>query len=267
MNGPRQGNHQIRHPHFRTRNMSEELTTLQISLFIAVAFLIGAFSAFSIDYYKEKQTNPGLTLSSKLDALYTNTVWFFRNGGASSLYPDATYDSATGMMTYYEISTEHASSPTMNIVLKIGGVGLVMILSCYGVLFMISMVSKHTRQYGTVIDVGRDARLTVDMGNGKMVKMNLFGIERPDSSEGRESRRFVQSMCQDRTVEICNKTDKIGEGMTSEVLLLDGTNINLALLEKGLARRSEKQSTPPSYWTKQNTARANGEGIWSEAAA
>jgi len=119
---------------------------------------------------------------------------------------------------------------------------------------------------GKTVGVSDGDTITVLCG-GKGVKVRLYGIDCPESSQdfGQAAKKFTSNMVYGRTVEVKEKgTDQYGR--TVGIVTVSGKNLNLELLNNGLAwyyktyAKKEKD-----FASAQARAKASRTGLWTLA--
>ena len=96
-------------------------------------------------------------------------------------------------------------------------------------------------------------------------KIRLYGIDAPESRQafGQKSKQHLSSLVfgKDICVKVHN-TDRYGR--TVGTVFVDGKDINLAMLQAGLAHHYKRYDNSPAYAAAETEARQNRRGLWSD---
>lgn len=146
-------------------------------------------------------------------------------------------------------------------------------LSCLSLCALIfSPTSAEARSlYGKVASVTSADRISFDYGNG-VYQVHIFGIDAPSASDplAADAARFVR----DRVMGSGHETrlwieDRDVDGIIHAKLLVDGTDVGLALVRAGLAARQAdahykltSNDQPDVLVASENEARLAGRGLW-----
>lgn len=113
----------------------------------------------------------------------------------------------------------------------------------------------------------KDGDTFVLLMNGKEQVVRLEHIDCPEKKQpwGNKARQFLadQSFGKYVSLQHKNKYDR-NKRLIAEVLLPDGTNLNKALVQNGLAWHFKKYSNNDEYAALETAARKNKTGLWSE---
>ena len=105
------------------------------------------------------------------------------------------------------------------------------------------------------------------MRDGRSVTIRLHGIDAPEKSQsfGSTAKRFVSDACFGQNVTVIeHDTDRYGE-LVAELRLADGTNLNQAVVESGLAWWYRKYAPSDSHLeSAEKNAKAARRGLWSQ---
>ncbi len=102
------------------------------------------------------------------------------------------------------------------------------------------------------------------MRDGRAVKVRLEGIDCPERGQDFSStaKTYTSALVYGKTVEMrVTGTDKYGRVLA--VVYADGTNVNLSLVQAGLAWHYKKYSSDARLAAAENAARAAEVGLWS----
>ncbi len=102
------------------------------------------------------------------------------------------------------------------------------------------------------------------MHGGRAVKVRLEGIDCPESGQdfSNAAKKYTSALVYGKTVEVRQTgTDRYGRVLA--VVYADGTNVNLALIQAGLAWHYKKYSSDATLEVAENAARAAEIGLWS----
>lgn len=123
---------------------------------------------------------------------------------------------------------------------------------------------------GRVVGVADGDTVTVLVDGNTQVKVRLNGIDAPEKSQafGNRAKQFTSEQCFGQTVTVDDQgVDKYGRTV-GEVILADGTNLNVALVENGFAWWYEKYAPDDARFADAEArARAAKRGLWSHAHA
>lgn len=117
---------------------------------------------------------------------------------------------------------------------------------------------------GKVVGVSDGDTITV-LRDGKGVKVRLYGIDCPESSQdfGQAAKKFTSGMVYGKTVKIEEK-DSDHYGRIVGVVYVDDENLNLSLLRKGFAWYYKAYAKNEKIFAAaQGKAKAAKTGLWS----
>ena len=105
------------------------------------------------------------------------------------------------------------------------------------------------------------------MRDGRSVTIRLHGIDAPEKSQsfGSTAKRFVSNACFGQNVTVIeHDTDRYGR-LVAELRLADGTNLNHAVVESGLAWWYRKYAPSDSgLESAEKNAKTARRGLWSQ---
>lgn len=140
----------------------------------------------------------------------------------------------------------------------------------YAVLFLL-FVCLHTNAQqiikGKVIRIADGDTMTILGSDNVNTKVRLHGIDCPESNQdfGQVAKRFVAELCFGQTVSVEVKDIDRYKRTVGTVYAADGTNINLALLQAGLAWHYTSFDKSVSYAEAERDARKEGRGLWKQS--
>ena len=105
------------------------------------------------------------------------------------------------------------------------------------------------------------------MRDGRSVTIRLHGIDAPEKSQsfGSAAKRFVSNACFGQNVTVIERdTDRYGR-LVAELRLADGTNLNHAVVENGLAWWYRQYAPSDSHLeSAEKHAKATRRGLWAQ---
>ena len=140
---------------------------------------------------------------------------------------------------------------------------LALVLACASLTCAAAQAEQITAKCVSVVD---GDTINVSVNGGPKEKVILYGVDCPEMAQdfGQNARQFTDQCCfrKDVSVEVKGK-DPTGR-IIANVFLADGTNLNQALVNQGLAWWSDKYA-PNDIMLKQlhETAKAAHKGLWS----
>jgi micrococcal nuclease len=131
-------------------------------------------------------------------------------------------------------------------------------------LLMSSMVWAREVISGKVLTVIDGNTLEVTTTENEIYKILLFGIDSPELGQefGEKAKRYLEKLILDKnvSVEIQGK-DRFGNRLG--IILIEGEDPRLQLLQEGLAWTAERQPIQ-EFETIKEKAREKGKGLWKE---
>lgn len=98
------------------------------------------------------------------------------------------------------------------------------------------------------------------------VRIRLAHIDCPESRQafGSAAKKFLSELCYDRIVRV-QQTDRPDRfGRTIAVIRIGDRNLNLAMVQNGMAWHFKKYSKDEQYASAEVVARESGIGLWAE---
>ena len=141
-----------------------------------------------------------------------------------------------------------------------------------GLLLCLSFSATAATYTARVIAIADGDTLTVLDASNTQHKIRLAGIDAPEKRQawGERARQFLGERVHQRLVQIeVGKKDRYGREVGK--VMLDGEDINLALVRSGLAwhYRAYEREQPPderaSYAEAERWARSQRQGLWRDA--
>lgn len=131
-------------------------------------------------------------------------------------------------------------------------------------IFLSLLIFQQPKEYhGTVAWVIDGDTFILQTATGRL-KIRLEGIDAPEKDQpfGKESKKFLMQY-KDRDCKVTwSKTDKYGR--TLGTLYIDGKNINLELVENGLAWHYKRFSDDIALANAEEAAKQQKIGLWEE---
>jgi micrococcal nuclease len=131
-------------------------------------------------------------------------------------------------------------------------------------LLLSSMVWAREVISGKVLTVIDGNTLEVTTTENETYKILLFGIDSPELGQefGEKAKRYLEKLILDKnvSVEIQGK-DRLGNRLG--IILIEGEDPRMQLLQEGLAWTSERQPIQ-EFETIKEKAREKGKGLWKE---
>lgn len=120
---------------------------------------------------------------------------------------------------------------------------------------------------GRIVGVTDGDTITVLINGRDEVKVRLHGVDCPERGQafGNRAKQFTSELCFGQTVTVkASATDRFGRTI-GEVVTANGTNVNVALVESGLAWWYEKYAPGDARLRDaQEKAKAAKRGLWVE---
>lgn len=119
---------------------------------------------------------------------------------------------------------------------------------------------------GKVVNVHDGDTVTVLTPNNAQVKIRLAALDAPELKQafGARSKQSLADMVYGKNVEVSgSRKDRYGRTLAK--LWLDGVDINLAQIERGLAWHYLRYDKNRAYTKAENDARAAQVGLWADA--
>ncbi len=104
------------------------------------------------------------------------------------------------------------------------------------------------------------------MHDGRAVKVRLEGIDCPERGQdfSNAAKKYTSALVYDKTVEVRQTgTDRYGRVLA--VVYADGTDVNLALVQAGMAWHYKRHSKSLELDAFELEARTNQRGLWQDA--
>jgi micrococcal nuclease len=131
-------------------------------------------------------------------------------------------------------------------------------------LLLSSLVWANEMISGKVVTVIDGNTLEVFTSEKETYKILLFGVDSPELGQefGDKAKRYLEKLILDKnvTIEIQGK-DRLGNRLG--IILIEGEDPRMQLLEEGLAWTSERQPIQ-EFETIKEKAREKGKGLWKE---
>lgn len=134
------------------------------------------------------------------------------------------------------------------------------------ILLFVCLVSSFTIK-GKVVRVSDGDTFTVLTANNKQERVRMLWIDAPEKSQpyGDASRQFLADIIVGKIIEV-NCTDKDRYGRNLGYVVINDTNINELMLEKGYAWHYKQFDKNADRARLEQQARANKLGLWREKA-
>lgn len=134
------------------------------------------------------------------------------------------------------------------------------------ILLFVCLVSSFTIK-GKVVRVSDGDTFTVLTANNKQERIRMLWIDAPEKSQpyGDVSRQFLADLIAGKTIEV-DCTDKDRYGRNLGYVVINDTNINELMLEKGYAWHYKQFDKNADRARLEQQARANKLGLWREKA-
>jgi endonuclease YncB( thermonuclease family) len=115
----------------------------------------------------------------------------------------------------------------------------------------------------------KDGDTLVLQQGSKERTIRFWGIDAPEGNTrqpyAEESRALARKLCQRKTVSIIVHDEDSYGRIVGEVVLVDGTNVNLAMIEAGLAWHYEHHARErDDFADAEKAARREGRGLWAD---
>lgn len=137
-------------------------------------------------------------------------------------------------------------------------------ISLFILLFTLSLSAAEIT--GKVVGVSDGDTITVlDEADHGRFRIRLHGIDCPEKNQdfGNVAKSYLSSLIFGKIVKVRYKEiDRYGRIVG--LVLLDGTDINLKMLEAGLAWHYKRYDGNPEYAEAENQARKNRIGLWQQ---
>lgn len=154
---------------------------------------------------------------------------------------------------------------------KLFGVAIII----YTLITSISIAALPTQAsvVGRVVAIADGDTLTVLDSNKRQHKVRLQGIDAPERRQafGVRARQHLSDLVFNKNVEVrVDKKDRYGRSVS--VVMLDGTDINLAMIQAGFAwhykqyEREQSDAERVAYAEAEENARKAKKGLWTDAA-
>ena len=117
-----------------------------------------------------------------------------------------------------------------------------------------------------VVKVADGHSITVLAPGNSQVKIRLHGIDCPEGAQafGKRAKQFTSSQCFGKIVQYREvDTDRYGRTVAT-VYLEDGQELNLSIIQAGLAWHYKRYSDRQDYADAEEEARRAGIGLWAD---
>lgn len=134
-----------------------------------------------------------------------------------------------------------------------------------GIIALVVVIKSKPRQRGKCVFVADGDTIIIENLSKKQFKIRLEHIDAPERNQsyGEESKEFLSSLILGRTVSvIMDKKDKYDRNVG--VVFYGRTNVNLALLEAGMAWYTCRYSNEPDFAEMEEKSRQSNNGLWGE---
>jgi len=117
-----------------------------------------------------------------------------------------------------------------------------------------------------VVGVHDGDSITVLAAGNVQLKVRLDGIDAPELKQpfSQQSKEALSGLVFGKTV-ILRVTGKDRYKRTLAVVMVEGLNVNLEMVRRGMAWRYEKYSKDAALLAAQNEAKEAGRGLWADA--
>ena len=135
----------------------------------------------------------------------------------------------------------------------------------FTLLFLLSSsVGSAEMFYARVVGVQDGDSIIVLTQTKQRIRVRLEGIDAPEMGQdfGRRAKETLSSLVFNRQVQI-KQTDKDRYGRTVAVVFIGNQNINLTMVQKGLAWHFTRYNSDPLLQAAERLARKNKIGLWS----
>ncbi len=133
-------------------------------------------------------------------------------------------------------------------------------------LILVSTALSNDLITARVVGVTDGDSIKVLAPGNKQVKIRLHGIDCPEGGQafGKKAKQFTSSQCYGTTIQYREvDTDRYGRTVAT-VYLVDGTELNLAILKAGFAWHYRRYSDRQDYADAEEEARRAGIGLWAD---
>lgn len=132
------------------------------------------------------------------------------------------------------------------------------------VLFIRSSVNAETL-YGKVVKVADGDTITILTNDNVKYRIRLIHIDAPEKKQafGQKSKQYLISLVANKLVKI-DYTELDRYKRVLGVVWLQKTNVNLSMVQSGLAWHYKQYSKDESYSDAEQSAKARNMGLWSE---
>lgn len=119
---------------------------------------------------------------------------------------------------------------------------------------------------GKVVRVADGDTITVREPNSDQTKIRLFGIDAPERGQafGQKSRKTLANLVANQTVDILIE-DEDQYGRIVGIVLLNDKNINLSMVESGMAWVYRRYQDNPEWIEAEENARDARRGLWIDS--
>ena len=140
-----------------------------------------------------------------------------------------------------------------------------MIKAIHLVIFSLPLLMATELIVGEVTAIHDGNTLEVSTKEKDTYRISLMGIDCPELQQayGKEARDFVAEWLLHQEVTVLIRGKDRNKNYVGIVLLTEGEDVRIALLEKGLAWTAEKNPVPELEEIRLDAAR-NGKGLWQD---
>lgn len=124
---------------------------------------------------------------------------------------------------------------------------------------------SNKRIEGKVVRISDGDTITILVDGNKQERIRLHGIDCPESNQdfGQVAKKFTSDLCFGQRVAVeVRDVDRYGR-IVGVVYNTDNVNVNLALLENGLAWHYTAYDQSLAFSAAEKKARLNKQGLWS----
>jgi len=119
---------------------------------------------------------------------------------------------------------------------------------------------------GKIVDVADGDTATLLTLNNKQIRIRLNCIDAPEKSQdfGQRSKRSLKELIAGKYVKV-KKHDIDRYGRTIGTIYLNGADINLTQVKKGMAWVYDRYCSDPTYYRAERQAKSSHLGLWSQS--
>lgn len=135
-------------------------------------------------------------------------------------------------------------------------------------LLLFCMTATAETLQGRVVKVTDGDTFTLLDSSNKQIRVRLYGIDAPEVTGGqpfsRQSREYLASLVADKQVNVwVEEYDRYGRAL-GIVSTADCKDVNLMMIEAGMAWHYSHYDRTPAYIQAQKEARRQHKGLWTE---